>query len=522
MSFRDLTMTVIKEVLRRWQAGQSARAIARSHVVDRKTAGRYIKAAQDEGVERQTELTDELITRVGLKVQYRETPPRSESRKELDLHRDQIESWLKADEPLRLTRIHELLARDGLQVSYTTLRRYATTELGWHEPKSTVLIDDPPPGEEAQIDFGEMGRVTGRDGKKRKLWVLIVTLSMSRYQFVWPCFQQTLEVLVEALDAAWRFFGGVVTRIVPDNMTAAVIKARPTDPQLNESFAEYAQSRGFFVDPARAKRPQDKPRVENQVPYVRERWFAGELFDDDQQRLREHAARWCREVAGMRIHGTTRQVPFEVFQREEASRLLPPPKDRFDVPTWTKALVHPDHHIQVQKALYSVPTKYLRQEVRVRVDSKTVRIYFKNAVIKEHHKVGPGQRVTDDNDYPVGKAPLARRSIDGIIAQAKERGAAMGEFAERLLAGPLPWIRLRQGYALLRLSEKYGVDRAEAMCARSLSFDVIDVPRIERMLKRAFQAEKVAEPGRVVPLPVSRFARSRETFATIATKEGES
>lgn len=521
MSFRDLTMTNIREVLRRWQAGHSARAIARDRVVDRKTASRYIEAAAEEGLEKAAELTDEVVGRIAARVQMREAPPRSDSRKALDEHRQQIADWLKGPEPLRLTRVQELLVREGVTTSYTTLRRYASDELGWHEPKSTILIDDPPPGEEAQIDYGEMGYVTTHDGKRRKLWVLIVTLSMSRYQFVWPSFHQTVEALVEGLDAAWQFFGGVTQRIVPDNLTAAVVKARPQDPQINESFAEYAQSRRFFVDPARVRKPQDKPRVENQVAYVRERWFAGEVFDDDLKRLREHATRWCREVAGTRIHGTTRRVPYDVFQQEEIAHMLPAPQDRYDVPIWADAKVHPDHHIQVAKSLYSVPTKYLHQQVRVRLDSKTVRIYFRNELIKAHQRVAPGKRSTDTNDYPPGKAPYARRSVEGIIAQAKQRGTAIGAFAEQLLGGPLPWVRMRQGYGLLRLCDKYGTDRVEVVCARSLAFDVVDVPRIEAMLKRAYQSEKDAEPGRVIVLPSSRFARSSESFATIVTKAGE-
>src|SRR5690349_6646479 len=109
-----------------------------------------------------------------------------------------------------------------------------------------------------------MGYVRGADGRRRKLWVLIVTLTMSRYQFVWPTFLQTLDALCEGLDAAWKFFGGVVARVVIDNMRAAVVRANPQDPIINPSFAEYAQARGLFVDPARVRRPKDKARVENQ------------------------------------------------------------------------------------------------------------------------------------------------------------------------------------------------------------------------------------------------------------------
>jgi transposase len=513
MSFRELTMIDVREVLRRWQAGQSARQMAREGVVSRRTATRYIEAAKELGLALDSELTDEMVRKVAGEVQERPAPEPSEVRTLLDQQRIRIEHWLEHD--LTLIRAQELLAREGVSIPYTTLRRYAHEELGWKERAPTVRIDDPPPGEEAQIDFGEMGYVTTTEGRKRKLWVLIVMLPLSRHQFVWPTFRQTVEALCEALDAAWRFFGGVVKRVVLDNMSAAVVRADAKDPGINPSFAEYAQARGFFVDPARVRHPQDKARVENQVPYVRERWFAGETFSDDLALLRASAERWCIEVAGARIHGTTRRVPLEVFNAEERSLLAPAPTTPFDVPRWTKAKVHPDHHVQVAYALYSVPTLYRGQTMRVRVDRKTVKIYAGNDLIKAHSRVEPGKRSTDTADYPVGTAPYARRSVDGIIAKAREQGEHVGVYAERLLAGPLPWTRMRQAYGLLRLCEKYEAARVDALCVRSLAFDVLDVSRIERMLKSARTAEDTAPKGTVVPLPASRFARDPASFATI-------
>jgi transposase len=447
MSFRELTMIDVEEVLRRWQAGQSARQMARERAAGRGTAARYIAAAQELGLTRDAELTEEMVRAVLGRIQKRPAPEPSEMRLVLEQHRARIEDWLGGDSPLTLVRVQELLTRDGVGIPYTTLRRYAHDELGWKERGPTVLLDDPPPGEEAQIDFGEVGYVATAEGRRRKLWVLIVTLPMSRYQFVWPTFRQTVETLCEALDAAWRFFGGVVQRVVLDNMSAAVVRADAKDPGINPSFAEYAQARGFFVDPARVRHPQNKARVENQVPYVRERWFAGESFSDDLVMLRASAERWCVEVAGARIHGTTRRVPRDVFEAEERAHLGPAPTTPFDVPRWTRAKVHPDHHIQVAYALYSVPTKYRGQRVRVRIDSKTVRIYAGHDLVKTHPRMAPGKRSTDHADYPVGTAPYARRSVDGIIAKGHAYGEHVGVYAERLLAGPLPWTRMRQAYA---------------------------------------------------------------------------
>lgn len=524
MSFRELSMIDVKELLRRWQAGHSARRMQREGVADRKTATRYIEAAKACGLAMDSTLDDGVVAEVARRVQARPEPAPSEPWKVLEAHRARIEVWLGGQRPLRLVRVHELLARDGVDVSYTTLRRYVHDELGWREKPTTVRIDDPPPGEEAQVDFGEMGYVHDDEGRRRKLWVLVVTLTMSRYMFVWPTFAQTLAAVCAGLDAAWRFFGGVVQRVVPDNMSAIVVRADPQQPVLARAFVEYAQARGLFVDPARVRRPRDKARVENQVPFVRERWFAGERFSADERLLRESAARWCREVAGARVHGTTRRVPREVFEAEELPRLGAVPETPFDVPTWTRPKVHPDHHVQVARSLYSVPTRFIGRYLDARADRVSVRLYDGSELVKMHRRVEPGKRSTDPSDYPVGKAGYATRSVDGIKDKAREKGEHIGVFAERLLAGPLPWTKMRQAYGLLRLCDRYGVARVEAMCARALAFDVVDVPRIERMLKAAHQVEQSAtESGKVVRLPVSRFARDASAFATMkkdATKTG--
>src|SRR6476619_5627403 len=91
-------------------------------------------------------------------------------------------------------------------------------------------------------------------------------------------------------------------------MKAIVTAADAVEPRLNDSFREYAQSRGFAIDPARVRSPKDKPRVERMVTYVRSNFFAGEQFRDLAD-CRDRAQQWCRDTAGMRIHGTTRLRP---------------------------------------------------------------------------------------------------------------------------------------------------------------------------------------------------------------------
>src|SRR5258707_15397205 len=96
---------------------------------------------------------------------------------------------------------------------------------------------------------------------------------------------------------------------------------------------------------------------------------------------------------------------------------------------------------------------YLHKKVRARADKTTVRIYFGTELIKMHPRKAPGGRSTDTGDYPVGKAAYALRSVDALVAKAKEKGVHVGTYAERIVGGPLPWTRMRQAYALLRLCE---------------------------------------------------------------------
>ncbi len=88
-------------------------------------------------------------------------------------------------------------------------------------------------------------------------------------------------------------------------MKAIVDQAHATDPRLNDAFREYAQARGFVIDPTRVRHRRDEPRVERCVSYVRANFVAGEQFRD--LGGRERAAAWCRDIAGTRVHGTTRQ-----------------------------------------------------------------------------------------------------------------------------------------------------------------------------------------------------------------------
>jgi hypothetical protein len=435
-------------------------------------------------------------------------------------HKEKIRSWVKPEPPhrrgLKLTKVHELLERRGVKVSYSGLHRYAVKHLEFGQNRMTVRVADVDPGELAEVDFGKLGMIPDPEtGKKRVLHALIVTLVHSRHQYVHLTHSQKLQDLLEGLEDAFEFFGGVPRRVVIDNLKAAVTKADRYDPAFHRSFAAYADHRGFVIDAANVRHPTGKPHVERQVQYVRESFFKGETFLSLSHARRE-AVRWCLGKAGLRIHGTTRKMPLREFEAHEKPALLPLTKERFDPPMWAEPKVHPDFHIQFNYALYSVPYQYRGKQVTVCADSKMVRIYCCGKQIKIHPLQPPGGRSTDPNDYPPEKTEYAMRDTDRMIKLAAEHGEAIGLFTAKLLSGTYPWSRLRQAQALMRLVQKYGASRVNPACERALRFDLIKTKKVQSIIEDGLDREKLAAlrpgtRGQIVQLNL-RFMRDAESF----------
>jgi len=524
MAYREVGMWEILNVLRRIGRGENKSVVARATGHRRKTVRRYVAAAVELGWKPGLEdPTEELA--VGVFQKLRPVPEENglgDVERLLLPHRAKIKAWLAPDENgnkrgLRLTKVHELLSRAGVDVAYSSLHRFAVKYCGFSDSRRfTVRMAESEPGEVAEVDFGRLGLVWDPEkGRNRVTHALIVTLVHSRHQYVHVTHSQKLEDLIGGLEDAWVFFQGVTRRLVIDNLRAAVTKSDIYDPVFERIFEEYATYRGFVIDATRVGHAKDKPRVERNVQFVRENYFRGEEWLDigDAQR---GAIRWCIKGAGMRIHGTTRKRPLVVFENVEQATLLPLEKERFDPPFWGKYKVHPDHHVSFQKAFYSVPTRYVGKTVWARGDTKLVRIYVGGELVKTHQKQPPGGRSTDYDDYPKELAPYAMRDPDRLIREAKRRGKYVGEFTEALLSGSFPWAKLRQAQKLQRLGQKYSFRRVDQACRRALAFDLINVRRVEQIIRGDLDRIDLPDEHRaekpVIQFPL-RFERAAHSFS---------
>ena len=493
-------MRDIAEILEHWQAGRSICAISRSLRVSRPTVRKYVYAVEARGYHQGDPTPPQ-----GWKAFIAEVLPnppdpstRSEVFARLLPYQEEIRTALATTKAATIWQ--RLRDEKKVKVSQPSFYRYLSCFLAdvWKQKVLiTVRRDDPPPGEEAQIDFGYLGMWQDlRTGKRSRLWAFAMILSYSRHMFVRVVSKMDQREWLTCHILAFEFFAGAPLRIIPDNLKTGVLKADLYDPQLNPGYAELAHHYGVIIDPARSGKPKDKPRIERMIPYIRDSFWSDRTFRSHEE-INRQALQWCTRVAGVREHGTTLKQPLTLFRLAEENTLRPLPPAPFEIVTWHQAKVALDCHIQVSRTLYSVPYQYAGKRVDIKLGSKVVEIYLDSKLIKTHPRGNRGQRVTDWNDYPPEKAAFFQRTPAWYRQQASLVGTATQETVETLL-GEHALHFLRQCQGILRLKEKYTPQRLERACARANTFGDPSYRTVKTILERELDQQTLLfEPERV-------------------------
>ena len=474
-------MSTIREVLYQHIKGNSQRQIARSFDLSRDTVRKYIELAKPENL---TALTsDYQLNEIAIKIEeklYQNGARQKASAMEILVkYNEEIGNWLK-QRNITHTQIQRLLLAEGVNVSNRSINRYIQKAFP-KLPKNTIHIKTEP-GQEAQVDFGYIGKMQDVEGKNRKLYAFVMTLSHSRYRYVEFTFSQNQVSWAQLHINAFNFFGGVPNRIILDNLKAGVIKPDIYDPTLNETYSELSRFYSFTIDPTKVFKPEHKGKVERSIRIVKEQLIAGKSYHNIIEANSE-AIKWCKNEISHRVCTTTGSKPIDLYLFEEKEHLLPMPSSVFDMPIWTRCRVQNDHHFVVKGNFYSVPTKYIGEEISVRLGMKTVTAYYKHQIIKTHPRnYNKGQWITDEKDYPKSALYYLENNPEKCLSCAKGIGNSTYQVISRILASG-GRISLRKVQGILRLSQTYGNDRLEAACLRAVSYDNYTYEAISNILK---------------------------------------
>lgn len=511
---RKHSMPTIREVLYQHAKGNSQRQISRSFDLSRDTIRKYIDLAKQENLSILT--SDAELNKIAIKVEeklYKNEPvQKSSAMTALAEYNEEIGNWLK-QRSITHTQIQRLLLAEGVKVSNRSINRYIQKAFP-KIPKSTIHIKTEP-GQEGQVDFGYIGNIRGSNGKNRKLYVFVMTLSHSRYRYVEFTFSQDQVSWAWLHINAFNFFGGIPSRIILDNLKAGVIKPDIYDPTLNETYSELSRFYGFTIDPAKVYKPEHKGKVERSIRIVREQLIAGKLYQNITEANTE-AIKWCKNEISHRVCTTTGSKPIDTFLSEEKERLIPIPSGIFDMPIWTICTVQKDHHFVVKGNFYSVPTKYIGEEVSIRIGLKTVIAYYKHQSIKTHPRnYDKGKWITDEKDYPKSALYYLENNPDKCLNTAKSIGNATHQITTKILASG-GRIALRKVQGILRLSGIYGNNRLEAACLRAVSYDNYAYEAISNILKNKLDQQSTLdlERSKAKNIKASAYIRDPREYSS--------
>lgn len=212
---------------------------------------------------------------------------------------------------------------------------------------------------------------------------------------------QTTEDIIAGFEAAKASMAGSS----PDNMKAIIEDADALEPRLNHALVEYAQARSFLVDAAGVGQPQDEPRVERAVAFVRQ--SSSPRRTSSTSPTPSAGRGLVQGQGGMRTQRTTPPAPPRCSPPRRLPGCARHPSRFYDVPLYARTKVHRDHHIEVARSLYSVPGNFVGTQVDVRADPALVRISARGHLVKVHPRQAPGRRITDASDLPAERSAYA-------------------------------------------------------------------------------------------------------------------
>src|SRR3984893_11082956 len=150
------------------------------------------------------------------------------------------------------------------------------------------------PGEQAQVDYGQLKVWIGEQLEKVHLFVF--TLGYSRRLYAHGYHHERLTTLLDGHERAFRWFGGVTLSCLYDNPRNLVLGRREHKVLWHPQFEDLARYYGFTPRACQPYRARTKGKVESGVKYVKRNALAGRRFSSweelnswRERRRRRHA-----------------------------------------------------------------------------------------------------------------------------------------------------------------------------------------------------------------------------------------
>lgn len=338
--------------------GLSKRKIAKIIKMDKKTITRAIKM---------NEYTGKRIIQ-------------SKRPSKLDPYKKDIAELIERYKSISGQRVYEEITKKGYAGKTTILRDYLKDIRD--VKKEAFIRVETLPAEQAQVDWADCGTIR-IGGHTRKLSCFVMVLSYSRLMYLEFTLSQRLERFMRCHINAFRFFGGVPKNILYDNLKTVVLVRFGREIRLNprfEAFSGYYLFKPVICNPYSG---HEKGRVESGIKYVKKNFLVGRDFKSFTH-LKAQSIDWQDQIANLRIHGTTRKRPIDLYMLEKDILTALPDKD-YDTSIAIATKSTKDCRVKFDANTYSVPFKYASTPLTLKATGDTVCVYNGITLIA-HHK----------------------------------------------------------------------------------------------------------------------------------------
>lgn len=490
-------MRRIREVLRlRAELGPNLSAISAGANLARSTVRAYLKRAAAAGLDA---AAAEGLSETALEAALFPPPSAAQGRV--------LPDWAAMDQELRR---HKHVTRkllwmefksvhpDGMGFSQFKLR---LSEWQKASGRGLSMRQVHRAGETVQVDYAGDTVAVVDGGTARAAQIFVACLPCSGLIYAEASWTQAAEDWLGAHVRLFAFLGGVPAKVVPDNLKVGVTHASYYDPVINASYAGLIKHYGTAVVPARARKPRDKPGVENGVLQAC-RWLLAPLRHRQffaLTELNQAIAPLLCELNDKPLTPPREGSRRSLFEAVERAALKPLPVEPYVVGHWTVgATVNVDYHVAVDLNFYSVPYALVRKRVDAFVTRNSVQIFHRGERAASHvRRTGQNHWATLGEHMPPAHSAVAKRTPDWVRGQAAKIGVATAAYVERLLTGR---DHIEQGVrsclGILRLATRYPGEQMEAACVRAMSAGASSSGFVEHLLKSGRPlVDPVAEDG---------------------------
>jgi transposase len=483
MSTEKLPMRKLREIVRlKLQCGASHRDIATACGIARSTAGEYAARIAAAGLTwpLPSELEDDAALE-RLLFPHEGNPSRS--RPGADWARVHAELKRKHVTLMLLWQEYRQQHPDGVQYS-----QFCDYYARWLRHAPVTMRQEHRAGEKAFVDFSGDGIdiVDPKTGEVFRTKLFVAVLGASSLTYVEPVLDETLPTWIGCHVRAFDFFGGVPEIVVPDNLKSGVKRPDRYEPEINPTYADWAQHYGCAVIPARVRRPRDKAKVESAV-LLAERWILAVLRNRTFYSLNElhEAIIPLVEKLNIRPMRKLKKSRRDLFEAIDKPALRPLPEHRYELAEWKTARVNIDYHVAFEDHLYSVPYTLAKDQVDVRATVTCVEIFHRGKRVASHVRSSIKYKHTTRTEHmPASHRAHLEWTPSRITNWAATIGPCTASLAEQILASrPHPEQGFRSCLGIIRLGQEYSNERLERACAWAVRHRAISYRSVVAILK---------------------------------------